>query len=106
MKSTAVFANIGRGTTVNEEDLADSLESGRIGGAFLDVFKVEPMHKDNRLWKAPNLFMTPHCADQDNQWLHRSMGIFGDNLTRYMTDQPLNNVVDKAFTFSGSKPKL
>lgn len=106
MKKTAVFMNIGRGTTCNEDDLADALEQGMIAGAVLDVFKVEPMKKDNRLWKAPNFFMTPHCADQDSEWLHRSMKIFGDNLDRYMTGKPLKNVVDKAFTWSGSKPKM
>ena len=63
MKKTAIFMNIGRGTTVNEEDLAEALYGRTIGGAVLDVFKVEPMAQSNRLWKAPNLFMTPHCAD-------------------------------------------
>lgn len=106
MKRNAIFMNIGRGTTVNEEDLADALYSGRIAGAVLDVFKVEPMDKNNRLWTAPNLFMTPHCADQDSEWLQRSMKIFGDNLDRYMTGKPLKNIIDKQFTFSGAKPKL
>jgi len=69
MKKDAIFMNIGRGTTVDEDDLASALVSGRIGGAVLDVFKVEPLPKTSRLWFAPNLFMTPHCADQDSQWL-------------------------------------
>lgn len=106
MKSSAIFMNIGRGTCVDEDDLAEALHSKKIAGAVLDVFKVEPMNKNNRLWYAPNLFMTPHCADQDSTWLQRSMRIFGDNLTRYMTNQPLNNLVDKQFTYSGAKPKL
>lgn len=63
MKQSAIFMNIGRGTTVDEEHLADALESGRIAGAVLDVFKKEPLVESSRLWKAPNLFMTPHCAD-------------------------------------------
>ena len=84
MKKTAIFMNIGRGTTVDESDLADALYSGKIAGAVLDVFKVEPLDKKNRLWFSPNLFMTPHCADQDSEWLQRSMRIFGDNLSRYM----------------------
>ena len=63
MKKSAVFMNIGRGTTVDEDDLANALNSGLIRGAVLDVFKVEPLVKTNRLWYAPNLFMTPHCAD-------------------------------------------
>jgi phosphoglycerate dehydrogenase-like enzyme len=41
----------------------NALNSGLIRGAVLDVFKVEPLVKTNRLWYAPNLFMTPHCAD-------------------------------------------
>lgn len=106
MKNTAIFMNIGRGTTVDENDLADALYSKRIGGAVLDVFKVEPLNVKNRLWYAPNLFMTPHCADQDSEWLQRSMKIFADNLDRYMTNKPLNNIVDKQFTYSGNKPKL
>jgi len=106
MKPSAVFMNIGRGTTVDEDDLADALYSKKIAGAVIDVFKAEPLDKKNRLWYAPNMFMTPHCADQDSEWLHRSMKIFGDNFTRYMNGQPLNNIVDKQFTYSGAKPKL
>lgn len=63
MKNTAVFMNIGRGTTVDEDDLAHALNSGRIRGAVLDVFKKEPLVKNSKLWYAKNLFMTPHCAD-------------------------------------------
>ena len=43
MKSDAVFMNIGRGTTVDEDDLANVLYAGKIRGAVLDVFKVEPL---------------------------------------------------------------
>jgi len=64
---------------------------------------VEPLPKNNKLWNAPNFFMTPHCADQDSEWLERSMAIFEDNLQKYMTGQKLNNMVDKPFTYKGSK---
>jgi phosphoglycerate dehydrogenase-like enzyme len=63
MKKTAIFMNTGRGTTVDEDDLANALYQNTIGGAVLDVFKKEPLPKNNRLWYAPNLFITPHCAD-------------------------------------------
>lgn len=99
MKPSAVFMNIGRGTTVDEEHLANALFSGRIAGAVLDVFKKEPLVETSRLWKAPNLFMTPHCADQDNEWLERSMLIFGTNLNNWCTGKPLNNLVDKEFAW-------
>jgi len=99
MKTTAVFMNIGRGTTVDEDDLAHSLNTGKIAGAVLDVFKVEPLVKTSKLWYAPNLFMTPHCADQDSDWLFRSMQIFEKNLLNWVHGKELNNVVDKSFAF-------
>lgn len=102
MKKSAVFMNIGRGTTVEEDDLATALHSGQIAGAALDVFKVEPLAKTNRLWQAPNLFMTPHCADQDSGWLFRSMKIFGGNLEKWYAGQKLENVIDKNFTYKGT----
>jgi len=85
MKKTAIFMNIGRGTTVDEDDLAVALMTGEIGGAVLDVFKVEPLPQNSKLWNAPNFFMTPHCADQDSEWLERSMSIFEVNLNKYMS---------------------
>lgn len=63
MKKRSVFMNIGRGTTVNEEDLAKALIEGTIAGAVLDVFKVEPLVKESPLWDCKNVFITPHCAD-------------------------------------------
>lgn len=63
MKKRGVFMNIGRGTTVNEEDLAKALNDGVIAGAVLDVFKVEPLVQESPLWDCKNVFITPHCAD-------------------------------------------
>jgi len=99
MKKTAVFMNTGRGTTVDEDHLADALINGDIAGAVLDVFKVEPMAKNNKLWYAPNLFMTPHCADQDSEWLFRSMYIFERHLTAYVNGGKLENMIDKSFAY-------
>ena len=63
MKKTAVFMNIGRGTTVNEDHLVQALKDKTIAGAVLDVFKKEPLSKESELWDLPNLLITPHCAD-------------------------------------------
>ena len=98
--------NIGRGTTVDEDDLAHALNTGKIAGAVLDVFKQEPLDKNNKLWYAPNLFMTPHCADQDSEWLVRSMKIFGDNLERWCSGKELENKIDKEFTYKGTLAKM
>jgi len=63
MKSSAVFMSIGRGTTVNEEDLVEALKNNTIGGAVLDVYKKEPLVAESGLWECENCLMTPHCAD-------------------------------------------
>jgi len=95
MKPSAVFMNIGRGTTVNEDDLADVLNQGKIAGAVLDVFKVEPLPKESALWKCPNLLMTPHCADQDVDFMHRSFSIFMQNVENLRSGKDFVNIVEK-----------
>ena len=58
----AYIVNVGRGSAIDEEALADALDSGHIAGAALDVFQTEPLPKDHRLWKTKNLLITPHVA--------------------------------------------
>lgn len=69
MKPSARFYNVGRGTTVDQKALLDALQTGRIAGAYLDVFEVEPLPVQDPLWTAPNCWVTPHTAggrhDQD-----------------------------------------
>ena len=58
----AYIVNVGRGRCLDEAALIEGLVSGRIAGAALDVMRHEPLEKDNPLWQAPNLILTPHCA--------------------------------------------
>lgn len=97
MKSSAVFMNIGRGTTVEENDLAKALKTGQISGAVLDVFQVEPLPEESELWDCPNLLLTPHCADCDTQFMHRAFQILADNLKIFTTEgtSKLLNICDK-----------
>ena len=83
MKKTAVFMNIGRGTTVKEEDLVKALKEKMIAGAVLDVFKYEPLSKESELWECDNVLIFPHCADADSDHLKRAISIFGENLDRW-----------------------
>ena len=62
MKKTAIFMNIGRGPTVKEDDLTQSLKDGTIAGAVLDVFAKEPLDSSSELWDMENVLITPHCA--------------------------------------------
>ena len=99
MKKSAVFMNIGRGPTVQEDDLAEALKSGQIAGAVLDVYKVEPLPKESELWGLPNVLMTPHCADQDPEYLNRAMAIFEQNLANFKEEKPLLNICDKSLGY-------
>lgn len=64
MKRNAVYINVGRGSTQNEADLAEALETGVIHGASLDVFQVEPLPPDSPLWGLGNdkILITSHNA--------------------------------------------
>jgi phosphoglycerate dehydrogenase-like enzyme len=97
MKESAVFINIGRGSTVKEDDLIEALKHQKIAGAVLDVFEIEPLPRDSELWKLPNVLMTPHCADNDAEFMQRSIQIFGENLELFMEGgaQSLKNICDK-----------
>ncbi|MEM7739138.1 MAG: D-2-hydroxyacid dehydrogenase [Deinococcota bacterium] len=96
MKPGALFINVGRGKTVDEQALVNALQQGHLGGAGLDVFEVEPLPQDSPLWEIPNVIITPHCAGSTPSYQARAMDIFVDNLERYLQDKPLNNVVDVA----------
>lgn len=96
MKETAIFLNVGRGNLVVEEDLIEALEKESIGGAAIDVAKIEPLPKDSPLWDTKNLLITPHIAGNfhTDDILDTIVAIAGENLKAYLFGQPLKNEVD------------
>jgi phosphoglycerate dehydrogenase-like enzyme len=86
----AWVVNVGRGTSIDEDALADALEKGDIGGAALDVFEKEPLPEGHRFWKTPNTIVSPHAAGGRPQG---SEELIVWNLRRFLAGQELKNVI-------------
>ena len=92
MKPNAILINTGRGPLINEQDLADALNEGKIAAAGLDVLSVEPSVEGNPLLDARNCFITPHIAWATLEARTRLMDIAVQNLKSYQKGQIVNNV--------------
>lgn len=92
MKKSAFLINTSRGPIVNEHDLADALDSGRIAGAGLDVLANEPPAADNPLLNAPNCYVTPHIAWATRAARARLMNTAVENVRAFLAGKPVNVV--------------
>lgn len=94
MKQTAILINCARGAVVDNEALAEALNSDKIAGAAIDVFDMEPpIPADYPLLKAKNTLLTPHVAFASKESMIRRAHIVFDNLYAYLDGRPVN-VVD------------
>ena len=92
MKPTAYVLNTSRGPVINEADLADALNAGKIAGAGLDVLSTEPPAADNPLLSAKNCFVTPHIAWASHAARARLLGTVVANLRGFLDGKPQNVV--------------
>jgi glyoxylate/hydroxypyruvate reductase A len=98
MKSGAVLVNIGRGTAVDCDALADVLsqENCPLGGAALDVTAVEPLPASHGLWKVgpERLLLSPHTMDLTTEYWPQSVVMFMSEYRRHITGEALKHTVD------------
>ena len=92
MKPSAMLINTSRGGVVNEADLAEALNSGRIAAAYLDVLVKEPMSPDTPLKGARNCVITPHTAWAPLETRQRLVDIVCDNIRAWQMGTPQNKV--------------
>lgn len=93
----AYIINVGRGSAIDEEALADNLENGYLGGAALDVFQKEPLPESSRLWHTKNLLITPHVAGNMTLPYTRDKNVqmFLEDLQNFSQGKPLHYLVDR-----------
>jgi len=93
----AGVVNMARGAVLDQDALCDLLEAGRLSGAVLDVFDPEPIPPGHRLWRTPNLVISPHvsCDDPDT-YMPRTLDLLFRNLAAWREGRPMPNEVDRA----------
>jgi phosphoglycerate dehydrogenase-like enzyme len=94
LKPSAFLVDVSRGEVVDHKALLASLRGGRIAGAALDVFPIEPLPKNSPFWKLPNVIITPHISGITPYYDRRAMALFKENLHRYLDGLPLYNRFD------------
>jgi phosphoglycerate dehydrogenase-like enzyme len=99
LRPSSYLINIGRGAIVVLDDLVAALRAGRLAGAALDVFEVEPLPADHPLWDFPNVIITPHTAGDATVIATRHLATLVENVRRFARGEPLTNVVDKALWY-------
>lgn len=99
MPKGSYLINVARGACVKEVDLIESLQSGHLAGAGLDVAEEEPLPPSSPLWRLPNVILTPHVGAQAARRVDDTTRLICENLRRYRDGKPLLNEVDKKLGF-------
>lgn len=88
--------NVGRGILIDQDELIEALNEGRIAGAALDVMYPEPLPADHPLWTAQNCIITPHISGDMGlpETVDITVDIFCDNLRRYADGRELTHLID------------
>jgi D-2-hydroxyacid dehydrogenase (NADP+) len=87
------LVNVARGEVCVEQEVITALQSGQLGGAFLDGFEVEPLSPESPLWDLPNVMLSAHTAGHFTGHADNVAKIFIDNVARYVNGNALRNEV-------------
>ncbi|HKV14268.1 MAG TPA: D-2-hydroxyacid dehydrogenase [Reyranella sp.] len=82
MKPSSVFVNVARGKVADEAALIETMKTGRIWAAAIDVTADEPLPAASPLWSMPNVFITPHTAGETRRYEDNVLDILVENLER------------------------
>jgi len=95
MKPDAILVNLARGGVCNEAAVLRALREGRLGGAGMDVFEIEPLPADHPLWTADRVFVTPHLGGESDRYADQVLPILRANLAAFLQGRPqdLRNLV-------------
>jgi len=93
MKDGVLIINTSRGPLIVEKDLAEALDSGKVGGAAVDVVATEPPATDNPLIASETCIVTPHIAWAPRESRKRLMDIAVDNLAVFLQGKEVKNAV-------------
>jgi phosphoglycerate dehydrogenase-like enzyme len=97
MKPGAGLVNMARGSVIDQEALADLLESGHLGGAVIDVTVPEPLPPDHRLWQVPNLVIVPHVSSDDpDTYTPKTLDILLRNIAAWRRGERPPTAIDTA----------
>ena len=93
----AFFINGARGGHVVDADLIAALDSGKLSGAALDVFRIEPLPSEDPLWKHPKVRLSPHVAAPTHQ--HMAVKEMANNIRRFESGEPVLHAVDRSLGY-------
>ena len=92
MNPKSMLINVGRGSAINEDDLANALNNEEIASAALDTTKKEPLENSSPLWTAKNCFISSHDSAHSLLSLPRSFNLFLENVVNLKNNDPITNL--------------
>lgn len=95
MKQGAIFYNVGRGGTVDQDALIEALQRGHLAAAGLDVVTPEPLHAESPLWTLRNVIITSHTSGNSPQAQQRMADLTAEQIQRFRNGEELINIVDQ-----------